>query len=340
MQTALVGLVAGVILGLAARLARFCTLGALEDMFYGGSDVRLRMWGVAMGTAMIGAFALIQAGLLDPMTTLYLGQTWHPVGTILGGLSFGYGMALAGNCGYGALARLGGGDLRSLVIVLVMGITGYATLSGPLASLRVAIFPNDLALAPQGVAHALAAATGMPAPVTGGVLGAVIVLASAWPKRMRQAPQTLFWSGAAGAAIVLSWAGNAWVTHDSFGATPVVAPTFVSPVGEAILWTMTASGQPMGYAVGLVPGVALGALLGSRRKGQFRWEVCDDARELGRLIAGATLMGFGGVLAVGCSIGQGLSAMSLLAFSAPVALAAIAVGALLGLRHLIAGHGV
>lgn len=340
MQTALVGLCAGLILGLAARLARFCTLGALEDLFYGDSDLRLRMWGVAMGTAMIGAFTLIQVGLLKPMDTSYLGQTWHPLGTALGGLSFGYGMALAGNCGYGALARLGGGDLRSLVIVLVMGIAGYATRSGPLATLRITLFPNDLALHPQGLAHGLTALSGVPAVVTGISLGALIVLVAAWPERMRQAPKGLAWSAAVGAAIVMSWAGNAWIADYSFGATPVVAPTFVAPVGEAILWTMTASGQPLSYAVGLVPGVTLGALLGSRRRGQFRWEVCDDARELGRLIAGAALMGFGGVLAFGCSIGQGLSAMSLLAFSAPVTLAAITAGAMLGLRHLISGHGV
>ncbi|MCG6904765.1 MAG: YeeE/YedE family protein, partial [Rhodobacter sp.] len=139
--SALIGLIGGVLLGLAARLGRFCTLGAIEDLLYQGSDVRMRMWGVAIATATAGSFALIGLGLLPAEKTLYLGLAWNPLASILGGLMFGYGMALAGNCGFGALARLGGGDLRSFVIVVVMGLAAYVTLSGPLAGLRVWAFP-------------------------------------------------------------------------------------------------------------------------------------------------------------------------------------------------------
>ena len=112
---ALVGLVSGCLLGLAARLGRFCTLGAIEDYFYSSSDLRLRMWGVAIGTAVIGTFALIGFGWLDASTPVYLGQEWYPSASIFGGLIFGYGMAISGNCGFGALARLGGVEfVRSL----------------------------------------------------------------------------------------------------------------------------------------------------------------------------------------------------------------------------------
>ena len=111
---ALVGLAGGVLLGLAARIGRFCTLGAIEDLFYGESTLRLRMWGIAIGLSVIGTFSLSAAGLLDLSQTLYLSRQWNPLESIFGGLLFGYGMALAGNCGYGALARVGGGDLRAL----------------------------------------------------------------------------------------------------------------------------------------------------------------------------------------------------------------------------------
>ena len=118
---ALIGMFGGILLGLAARIGRFCTLGAIEDLYYGENPLRLRMWGIAIGVAVMGTFGLAASGLLDLDQTLYLGRAWNPVASITGGLLFGYGMALAGNCGYGALARMGGGDLRSFLIVMVMG---------------------------------------------------------------------------------------------------------------------------------------------------------------------------------------------------------------------------
>ena len=111
------GLFGGILLGLAARLGRFCTLGAIEDYLYGGSDIRLRMWGLAIGLAVIGSFGALALGLVEIEKSFYL-RSWQPLASVAGGLVFGYGMAMAGNCGYGALARLGGGDLRAFVIVM------------------------------------------------------------------------------------------------------------------------------------------------------------------------------------------------------------------------------
>ena len=140
---ALVGLIGGIALGLAARIGRFCTLGAIEDFLYSSDDRRLRMWGLAIGTAIIGTHIAMGQGLLVGADTAYLDRVWNPLGTIIGGLMFGYGMALSGNCGYGALARLGGGDLRSFVIVIVMGLSAYFVMSGPLAHARVWLFPVE-----------------------------------------------------------------------------------------------------------------------------------------------------------------------------------------------------
>src|SRR6056297_1983834 len=130
---ALAGLLGGALLGLAARLGRFCTMGAIEDLLYGDSSLRMRMWILAIGLAVVGTFSLLGLGLVPLEQSFYLSITWMPLASVVGGLMFGYGMALAGNCGYGALARLGGGDMRSFVIVLVMGVTAYVVLSGPLA---------------------------------------------------------------------------------------------------------------------------------------------------------------------------------------------------------------
>ncbi len=137
---ALVGLLGGVILGLAARLGRFCTMGAIEDLLYGGSDIRMRMWMLAIGVVIMGSFTLTGLGWLAPEQSFYLSIRWMPLASILGGLMFGYGMALAGNCGYGSIARLGGGDMRAFVIVLVMASRLYGTLRPLFRPAQLAVF--------------------------------------------------------------------------------------------------------------------------------------------------------------------------------------------------------
>ncbi len=336
---ALIGLASGVLLGLAARLGRFCTMGAIEDMLYGGSSLRMRMWVLAIGMGVMGSFGLTAAGLFAPEQSFYLSIRWMPLASILGGLMFGYGMALAGNCGYGCIARLGGGDIRAFVIVLVMGVSAYAVLSGPLAYLRNWAFPQvDVTTdTPPGLVHLAAGATGLPLAPLGIVAGAVIVLGALASREMLRAPKSVFWGALVGLAITAGWAGSYWVATHGFAAMPVVSHSFSAPVGESLLYAMTASARAPSFAVGSVAGVVLGAVIGSLVKGHFRWEACEDPRELRRQMAGAALMGAGAVLAMGCTVGQGLSAFSVLSLSAPVTFLAILAGAALGLRQLIEG---
>jgi uncharacterized membrane protein YedE/YeeE len=336
---ALFGCLGGILLGLAARLGRFCTLGAIEDLLYGGSDLRIRMWGIAIGIAIIGSFALIGTGSLEAETSFYFSIRWMPLASILGGLMFGYGMALSGNCGYGAIARLGGGDLRSFVIVLVMGVSAYVVLAGPLAPLRNWAFPQiDVTNpVPPGIAHYAGAWLGLsPVPI-GITIGVLMMVAALWSREMRSDIQSIFWSAVVGLAIVSGWAGSQWVASNGFDGLQVVSHSFSAPVGETILFAMNGSVRPLSFAVGSVAGVWVGAFIGSMIRGHFRWEACEDPRELRRQIVGAMIMGAGAVLAIGCTVGQGLTAFSLLAISAPVTFIAIFAGAALGLRQLIEG---
>lgn len=341
MLAVLVGAFGGLLLGLAARLGRFCTMGAIEDMLYGGSDTRLRMWGLAIAVAMIGSFGLVAAGALDLSSTIYHSGDWNPLGSVLGGLLFGYGMALAGNCGFGALARFGGGDLRSFVIVLVMGIAAYATLSGPLALARVILFDNTgLSVGQSGIAGTLSTLFGGTMPVWGLVCGASLLAVVCASRTFLAQKSALFWGSVVGVAIVSGWAGTAYIAREGFDNTQALSHTFSSPLGESILFVMTSSGGGLSFGVGSVAGVLAGAFAGSVIKGHFRWEACEDPRELRRQIFGAAAMGVGAVVAFGCTIGQGISAFSVLAFSAPVTFAAIFVGAAVGLRQLISGFGL
>ncbi|MGD9294213.1 MAG: YeeE/YedE family protein [Roseobacter sp.] len=334
---ALIGLLGGIALGLAARVGRFCTLGAIEDFLYGGDDRRLRMWVIAIGFAVLGSHVALSFDWLVASEAAYLDRVWNPLGSIVGGLMFGYGMALSGNCGYGALARLGGGDLRSFVIVLVMGLSAYVALSGPLAYARVWLFPVETgATSPQSFTQVLESA-GIPAGVTGLAVGGMLIALALSRAEMRRSYSQIFWAAIVGLAIVSGWVGTHWVAATGFEAEPVETHSFAGPIGDTIYYSMTASGNALSFSVGSVMGVIIGAALGSYSKGHFRWEACEDPRELKRQILGAAIMGPGAIIAVGCSVGQGISAFSLLAFSAPVTFIAIFAGAAIGLRQLISG---
>ncbi|ETX27260.1 YeeE/YedE family protein [Roseivivax isoporae] len=331
---AAIGFAGGVILGIAARLGRFCTLGAIEDLHYAGSSTRMRMWGVALGAAILVVFAAHAAGWVDPADSFYLRMAPDLSAAIFGGLTFGIGMALAGNCGFGALARLGGGDMRSFVIVVVMGLAAMATLSGPLAALRVEVFPPLEAASPPGLAHHLADRLGVPAVAAGIAIGGAILAGSVLGHRDR----AVFWGLPVGLAIASGFVGTTWVATHGFEAVTVTSHSFAAPLGESLLFVMLSSGLSPSFGIGSVAGVLAGALAGSAWRGVFRWEACDDPRELHRQLLGAAMMGVGAVIAAGCSVGQGLSAFAVLAVTAPVTLACIWLGGFLGLKLMIEGR--
>lgn len=336
MLAALVGLVGGLVMGLAARLGDFCTLGALESAVYAQDQRRLRLWGIVLAVAILGTQIGAMTGLIDLGASFYHSLQWNPLGSIIGGLVFGYGMALAGNCGFGALVRFGGGDLRSLVVVVVMGIFGFIALSGPLAPLRTALFPQPDATGPQGMLHDLGR-LGIP-PLAATL--AIAALAAFWAlshRGLRQNPRMIAWGVAAGLAVVWCFAGTTWLYESSLGAVSVEGPSFTAPVGRTLIFLMTSTAGGITFSVGSVVGVMAGALIGSMIRGMFRWEACEDPRELGRQVGGAVLMGIGGVVAMGCSVGQGVTGFATLAWSGPVTLVAIAIGAVIGLRQLISG---
>lgn len=332
-----IGLLGGIALGYAARVGRFCTLGAIEDALYGGSYERLRMWGVALGLSILGCAALSGTGVLVPADVFLVRDGFSPLAIILGGGLFGYGMALAGNCGYGALARLGTGDLRALVLVVVMGIAAYATLFGPLAPVRLWLFGLPIWRVNDAITldQLLGAALSIPPWLIGGGIGLALLAASL--RSSTRVRRTGFWGAVVGLAILSGWAGTAYLASTSFDVIGVRSHNFSAPLGETLAYAMMSSVRPISFAVGSVCGVVLGSVVGSLKLKQFRWEACEDPRELKRQLLGAVLMGSGATLALGCSVGQGLSAFALLTLSAPLATLSMAAGAALGLRVLIMG---
>lgn len=331
------GLGAGMVLGLAARLGRFCMMGSVEDAVYGADLRRIRTVALAAATAIAGTALLGAAGLFDPAQTQYARLGWSPLTAVLGGLMFGYGMAQVGTCGFGTLARLGGGDLRSLVMAAVIGVAGYAVLNGPLSELRLWL----AGLAPQpgeGLDRITARLTGLPPTLIAlAAAGALACFALAGPGR-RLSRGGALWGVAAGLTVPFGWAATTAAGDVGFDVVPVQSLSFAQPMGETLLFGMIEPwGTVPGFAISAVGGVLLGALVGALIRGEIRWEACDDARELRRQMLGAAMMGAGGILALGCTVGQGLSALSVLSPGAPIAVLSILAGARLGLFVLVEG---
>jgi uncharacterized membrane protein YedE/YeeE len=334
----LIGGIGGIMLGLAARLGRFCTLGMIEDVHYGQDFGRLWMWATALGVAMVANGAAQALGWVDLTQAVLLSTKYSVIGAILGGLLFGYGMAQAGNCGYGVLARLGGGDIRAFLIAVVMGVTASATIFGVLSPVRTHLFaPQQDMEAPQGFAHWLEAGVGVSPTAFGLLIGAVLVLVSIRHQTPEYRLKRAAWGSVVGLAISLGFVGTYQVALQGFESWPVVSHSFTAPIGETIRYAMLSSGLAPKFGIGSVVGVIIGAAIGSIIEDGFRWEACDDPRELRRQIGGAALMGVGAVLAAGCSIGQGMTALSLMTFTAPIVCVSIWFGTWLGLKHLIIG---
>lgn len=336
----ILGLVSGAIIGGLVYRARLCTFGAIEDGLMGQDWRRAKSFGLALAVAILLTQGMVLAGLIDPDRTTYVPQAVPIVGLVLGGLMFGLGMALVGTCGFGSLIRLGSGDLRSLMVILIYGLVAYAMLRGVLAGFRIRVIegmawpmpgpsPSDLASQLERLVGPLAR-------------GALVVLVPAglfWlalgEPRLWRARRLVTASLALGVATAFGWAVTGWWSDPFDLHQRLQSLTYVAPVARALFGVLAGQDEWSDFGIGNVAGVTIGAFAVSRWAGEFRWEAFDDHREMKRHLAGAVLMGSGGVLAGGCTIGQGLTAGTLLAVSMPVVILSMVTGARLGIAILM-----
>lgn len=336
------GLLAGTVLGFVARRNFFCTLSALEQYWYADNATGVRSWMLAAVVAAAGVWIASGLGWVTPSSSFYLMPQFSLLSAVVGGLLFGIGMALVGTCGFGALVRLGGGSLKSLMAILVLGIVALSTMRGILGIGRENLLDPwalDFSFAGSQSIPAIAAAFAGPAaaPVATAL---AIGIPAAWifsDASFRTDRRAIATGAIVGLVIVFGWLATTYLSARSFYPFQIEAGSFVAPVGDTILQMIAFTGAGPDYGVGMVVGVVLGAAIAARLDDNVRWEACDDARELKRHITGAALMGFGGVLAFGCTIGQGISAASMLAISAPFSVASIIIGARIGLAWLLEG---
>lgn len=336
MTGAWLGLFVGAVVGYFVRRARLCSFGAIESALVGHDWRRMKVFGLALAVAVIGTQSLVLSGWLDPTRTTYVATRFAWLGVLLGALAFGFGMALVGTCAFGSLIRLGGGDLRSLVTLMVFGTVAYAVLRGGLAAVRIG-YVEQIAVEMPDQLPGMFSALSRFGPWLA-VVAAVLLLGLAIAdRRLWKAPRLMTAGLVLGLGVIAGWVTTG-VMADEFDTTArVQSLTFVAPVARALFGLAIGGPNWFDFGVGSVFGVVAGAFLAARLARDFHWEAFDDPLEMRRHLAGAALMGVGGILAGGCTIGQGLTAGSLTAVSWPLAVPCLMLGARLGILVLVEG---
>lgn len=329
--------------------SHFCTMGALSDIVNMGDWSRMRMWVMAMGVATLGFQGMAWMGWIDPSKTFYTASRVLWLSALMGGLLFGFGMVLASGCGSKTLVRMGGGSLKALVVLFVMGFAAFATLRGITAVWRVqTVDAVGFGMAgSSSVPHWLAAWLGQPGWSTALALSmGLAMLVWALSSRSVWTASHVLGGVGLGACVTAMW----WVTG-RLGFVPehpetldavylatstgqMESLTFTAPLAYLLEFLVYYSDTSRRLTTGVasVLGVVCGSLVYSLWTRSFRWEGFRGTQDTALHVIGALLMGVGGVTALGCTVGQGLSGVSTLSLTSLLALAGIVAGGLAGLR--------
>jgi uncharacterized membrane protein YedE/YeeE len=338
-RIALYGFLIALVFGAVANKTHFCTMGSISDWINIGTKNRFRTWMLAMGIAMLGTQAMVALGWIDLTNTIYLGTGFGWAGYMLGGLIFGVGMTLGSGCGQRSLVRVGGGNLKSLVVLLMMSVTAYTTLRGLLAPVRLelaartSIDLSEHGMMDQGIATLIANWIGTDAQVTLFVLTALIgtgtLIFAFSSSDYRRDFDNILAAITVGAVVIAGWYITGVLGNDDFEPVPVESLSFISPSGNTINYVMTYTGASINFGIAVVLGVIAGSFLYAVASRTFRIETFASRSDLINHLLAGFLMGFGGILALGCTIGQGVTGMSTLS-----------TGSLLALLSIIAGSAI
>ncbi len=353
-EVALAAFALAAVFGAVAQRVSFCTMGAVVDIANFGDWRRMRMWLLAIAVAIAGASALQLAGLVDLSKSIYMGERVPWMSHLVGGLLFGFGMTLGSGCGSKTLIRAGAGNLKSLVVLVFLAIAAYMTLKGAFAPFRANVldpirFDVGVIGARTSDLPSIAAALGIPAarlwlPF---VIAAGVALFALGNREFRTTREYIIGGLVIGAVIVGGWYISAhlgYVAEDpstleeKFVATNTgraESYSFVAPVAYLLelLMLWTDQSRIVTFGIAGVLGMLVGSAAMAIARRTFRWEGFGSVEDVANHVAGAVLMGFGGVTALGCTIGQGLTGISTLAIGSALALASIIAGCVLAVRY-------
>lgn len=332
----LAGLVIGLAYGAIGLLSGFCLMSSMRGWLAKGDGRLVRTYALAIAVAIAASQFLAGNGMVDLGKSIYLQQTFSAPVLFLGGLLFGYGMVLANGCGSRALVLLGRGNLRSFVVMIVLAIAAQMTLKGLIAPARIALVQASQITITATSLPTLLATLGPAEEFSRIVAAAVIVVALvlfafAYPE-FRRSPGQIAAGTLVGLLVAAGWYVTGYIGADDFNPVPVTSLTFIAPIADSLQYAMLSTGLTLNFGIATVAGVFAGSLVTALTTGRFHLEGYSSPRHMLRSASGAALMGIGGVMAFGCSIGQGLTGVSTLALGSFIAVAGILLGTAAGLR--------
>ncbi len=321
----IVGLLVGLIFGWAAQQSRFCLRASAVEFARLSAGPRMSVWLLTFSTAVIWTQTADLLGIITPTEARMMSVAGSYSGAIFGGLLFGAGMILARGCSGRMLVLAATGNLRALMNGLIFALVAQMALSGWLAPVR--LYLASLWITPNGVNTHLLSGLYLP-EATGLVIGIATALAAFLLSYMNKiGTKRLFMASGVGFAIAFGWIMTSVLATVSFDPVTVQSASFTGPSANTLLYFLISDGV-MKFEIGLVPGVFIGALLASLKSREFQFQGFDGPAPMRRGMIGAALMGFGGMLAGGCAIGNGLTGASIFVETAWIALFFIWVGAI------------
>lgn len=317
-----IGLALGLLFGAFAQQSEFCLRAAAVEFWRRQTGSKTVVWLFTFGAAMLATQLFIESSLLDTGRVRQLNNPGSISGAIVGGLLFGAGMILCRGCASRMLVLSATGNIRALVAGLVVTIVAQASFRGGLSPLREHISSWWVVDGYQrGFSHRLP-------PYSGIALGLLVLALAIWLMRRHPVRRWQATAGAgAGGTIALAWLLNSLHAAGSFDVVPVQSISFTGPSADTLMGLINQPSLPPTFDIGLVPGVFIGAMLAALITRQFRWQGFTAESGTVRYLIGASLMGFGAMLAGGCAVGSGISGGVLLVITSWVALICMVVGA-------------
>ena len=335
------------IFGAVGNKTHFCTMGAVSDWVNMGDTSRLRMWLLAMAVALLGASALHVTGLVDLSKSIYPSPNFTWLSYLVGGFLFGVGMTLGSGCGSKTLIRVGAGNLKSLVVTIVLGIAAYMTLRGLFGAFRVGVLEKAAITLPQG--QDLPSLFGWNRALLAALVGGAMLAFIYSSKQFRSSFDYTLGGVVTGLVVVGGWYVSGHLGHvaedpntlqEAFVATNtgrMESFSFVAPFAFTLEYLMlwTDKSKIITYGIASAAGVVAGSAAYALATRTFRWEGFRDAEDTANHIVGGMLMGFGGITALGCTIGQAISGFSTLALGSIITFVAIVAGSAVTMKYQV-----
>jgi len=335
------------IFGAVGNKTDFCTMGAVSDWVNMGDTGRLRMWLLAIAVAILGSSALHLAGVVDLSKSIYPGPNFTWLSYIVGGFLFGVGMTLGSGCGSKTLIRVGTGNLKSLVVYVFLGIAAYMTLRGLLGAFRVGVLEKASITLPQG--QDLPSLIGLNRAILAALIGGGLLAFVYASRQFRSTFDYTLGGVVTGLVVVGGWYVSGHIGHvaedpntlqEAFVATNtgrMESFSFVAPFAFTLEYLMlwTDKSKIITYGIASAAGVIAGSAAYALATRTFRWEGFRDAEDTANHIVGGMLMGFGGITALGCTIGQAISGFSTLALGSIMTFVAIVAGSAATMKYQV-----